>query len=478
MCVFLIRNPQSEIRNWECVTIDLLLAYYGDDFTGSTDVLEALTRGGVETVLFVEPPNDDMLRRYPQARAIGVAGNSRTMSPAEMEATLPAALGALLAQRPKFVHYKTCSTFDSSPTIGSIGRAIDIGVRVFQNHFVPLVVGAPALDRYCVFGNLFARSGLDSEIYRLDRHPTMRYHPVTPMTEADLRIHLSNQTTRPVALVDLMALDQDDDAAQSQLARAIEDNDGDGGIVLFDTLTDKHLATIGRLIAAAQDEQQKPLFVAGSSGVEYALTEHWQAEHAHPAALREHGLPAASPVDRVLVVSGSCSPVTDRQIAWAAAHGWVEMSLDTPRLLAASNVAAEIAQIAERAAAELDAGRSVIIHTCRGPADPRKESAPKSAGSDTTARRLGVILGQVVGQVLERSDVRRLAVTGGDTSGYVARTLGLEALQMIAPLESGAPLCRATGCGATDRAIEITFKGGQVGHDDFFGTVLAGRSGR
>ena len=75
---------------------------------------------------------------------------------------------------PKFVHYKVCSTFDSSPRIGSIGRAIDIGCRVFQNRFVPLVVGAPVLQRFCVFGNLFARSGLDSPAYRLDRHPTMR----------------------------------------------------------------------------------------------------------------------------------------------------------------------------------------------------------------------------------------------------------------------------------------------------------------
>ena len=36
----------------------ILLAYYGDDFTGSTDVLEALTASGVATVLFTEPPSE------------------------------------------------------------------------------------------------------------------------------------------------------------------------------------------------------------------------------------------------------------------------------------------------------------------------------------------------------------------------------------------------------------------------------------
>ena len=77
-------------------TIDLLLAYYGDDFTGSTDVLEALTSGGVETVLFVEPPSDDMLRRYAHVRAFGIAGNSRTMSPDEMDESLPDVFRMLL----------------------------------------------------------------------------------------------------------------------------------------------------------------------------------------------------------------------------------------------------------------------------------------------------------------------------------------------------------------------------------------------
>ena len=33
-----------------------LLAYYGDDFTGSADVMEVLTWAGLRTVLFLEPP--------------------------------------------------------------------------------------------------------------------------------------------------------------------------------------------------------------------------------------------------------------------------------------------------------------------------------------------------------------------------------------------------------------------------------------
>src|SRR6185437_5106540 len=92
------------------------------------------------------------------------------------------------------IHYKVCSTFDSSPETGSIGRAIEIGQDVFNSTVTPMVVGAPRLGRYCIFGNLFARSGLDSEVFRLERHPTMRTHPITPMCDSDLRRLLAMQT--------------------------------------------------------------------------------------------------------------------------------------------------------------------------------------------------------------------------------------------------------------------------------------------
>ena len=97
------------------VANDLLLAYYGDDFTGSTDALEALTLAGVPTVLFFEPPTAQALRRFPDARAVGLAGHARGRSPAWMHEHLAPALAALAALGAPVLQYKVCSTFDSSP---------------------------------------------------------------------------------------------------------------------------------------------------------------------------------------------------------------------------------------------------------------------------------------------------------------------------------------------------------------------------
>src|SRR5262249_36753903 len=138
----------------------ILLAFYGDDFTGSTDALESLARSGIRSVLFLGPPDPEALRgRFAGARAIGVAGTGRSMTPAEMDETLPTIFERVARLRPCVFQSKVCSTFDSSREVGSIGRALDIGQRVFASRFVPLVVGAPTLGRYCLFGNLFAAAG-------------------------------------------------------------------------------------------------------------------------------------------------------------------------------------------------------------------------------------------------------------------------------------------------------------------------------
>lgn len=102
----------------------LLLAFYGDDFTGSTDAMEALALSGYRTVLFLEAPTPDMLQRFEGIRCVGVAGTSRAKSPADMAMEITPIMERLSRLDAPVVHYKTCSTFDSAPEVGSIGAAI------------------------------------------------------------------------------------------------------------------------------------------------------------------------------------------------------------------------------------------------------------------------------------------------------------------------------------------------------------------
>ena len=301
----------------------LLLAFYGDDLTGSTDALEFICRAGAKAVLFLEPPSVEQLSKYPQLNAYGVAGLTRSLSPEIMEQVLLSDFKRMKESGAKHVHYKVCSTFDSSPQIGSIGRAIDCGTEIFQNEFVPVLGGMPALGRYCLFGNLFAKMGTtgDGKIYRIDRHPSMSKHPVTPADESDLRIHLGKQTKKQFKLIDVTMLEKNVEKWDNE----IQDDDE---VVLLDVLTDGELQKIGEWLDR-QSNGDAPLFSVGSSGIEMALGSFWNST----GVLRKvESWPAINSVDPLLVISGSCSPVTTAQIEFAKMNGFEEVILDATKV--------------------------------------------------------------------------------------------------------------------------------------------------
>ncbi len=436
---------------------DLLLAFYGDDFTGSTDALEFLCRAGAKTMLFIDPPTVEQLNKYPDLQAIGVAGKTRSMSPVAMEEVLFPAFQQLQQLKPRHVHYKVCSTFDSSPTIGSIGKAIETGAAVFNNKFIPLLVAAPSLCRYCLFGNLFAKMGLgsDGKIFRLDRHPSMSKHPVTPATESDLRLHAAKQTAMQINLLDILQLGR----SQNELREIIDGFTADNkSIVLIDALYETHLQPIGELMDTYA--QQETLFSAGSSGIEMALGNYWNTQGILKTK-SEWNEPGKA--DPLLVISGSCSPVTSEQIAWARINGFEEIVIDIHTTPGSTEIKNKMETSCFETISYLKKGKSVIVHT--------GQKLAENLSAETTGTALGLIAKEAVKQ----ANIKRLVISGGDTSSYAARALAIEAVTMIAPLVAGAPLCKAISVDKTIDGLEVNFKGGQVGAADYFGVLREGR---
>jgi uncharacterized protein YgbK (DUF1537 family) len=70
--------------------------------------------------------------------------------------------------------------------------------------------------------------------------------------------------------------------------------------------------------------------------------------------------------------------------------------------------------------------------------------------------------------------IKRGAVSGGDTSGFAMQALGAYALEAIAPIAPGAPLCRVFSNDPETDESGITPKGGQMGDVNFFGSVRTG----
>lgn len=446
-----------------------LIAFYGDDFTGSTDALECLAVAGLRTVLFTGVPDAATLARHTGLQAVGIAGHSRSSTPTEMEVTLPAVYHALRDTDAASLHYKVCSTFDSSPEIGSFGRAMDIATRELASGPIPVVVGAPKLGRYGLFGNLFARSNTDGAVHRIDRHPVMRRHPTTPMAEADMRQHISQQTQQSMGLLAAPMMAPSDAAALQALDQALMGNDA----VVIDLADTRDEARVG-MVLDHMATAQTPLFVLGSSGVEYALVAHWRQRGRLPQAV---AMPPATPVDRLFVISGSCSAANGAQIAVAVAAGFAEIALDPVAILREQEMGPAVRTAADRAVAWLNEGRSVIVHSSTGPDDPRDAAVAAEfarSGHDASAARiaggrsLAKAAAHILKNVTDRVDLRRFVVAGGDTSTAAISHLGLEALEMIAPMSPGAPLCRVLAPGNRLDGVEVVLKGGQMGGLDLF----------
>ena len=450
---------------------DLLMAYYGDDFTGSADAMEALTLNGVPTVLFLDRPDPALLKkRLKDVRAVGVAGTSRAMTPSQMDGELPGQFQLLRELGVPLIHYKVCATFDSSPRIGSIGHAADIAFTVIKPPFGVITQGVPIIGRYVVFGNHFTTVG--EKTFRLDRHPMMSRHPITPMDEGDLRLHFAKQTTKKVELIDILQLNRSFDSTSALFDRYIREGNE---MILFDTLREEDLLTIGRLLHE-KAVGPRPVFAVGSSGLEYAMARYWQSAG---IVATPPPIPPAGPVEQLIVISGSAADKTAEQIRCAMGHGFEGIRLNTDLLIDPRTSRDERNRAIRLALQFLRKGKSVILFSTLGPDDPtiaKTKDTMKALTIDVNevGKHLGKQQGLILRELVETTGLKRVCVAGGDTCSYVLRQMDIHSLELLMPITPAAPLCRAFSDNEAFAGLQVASKGGQIGAPDYFLQVRNG----
>lgn len=406
-------------------------AFYGDDFTGSVDALLQFARGGWRGRLLVGVPTPAALARAARdADVIGIAGIARSLPTAEIEAEVRPALTALVGTGAAVIQYKACSTADSSPSIGSLGRVIEIGREVVGTRTVPLLFAQPDFGRYTVFGHHFAAEG--GTVHRLDRQPTMSAHPSTPMTESDLARHLSAQTALPIGSVPYTAY-RDAAALGAEIAGS------PAAAVVLDAVDEGHVDLVGSAVAGLQ----RPVFAIGSGGLSLGI-----ARAAHRTG---HPLPRATPSrGAVLAVSGSRSARTRGQADAAAAAGWTVQPL--PLRPDAEFIASVVSS--------LRGGTSVALTS--------DDADLTTLGARPVLVALAEAAAAVVDGAARAGAAGRVIVCGGDTSSRVTRLLGVESLSIAANPEGNIVLCTAHTPDAAIDGLELLLKGGQVGDVDLF----------
>lgn len=431
------------------------LGWYGDDFTGATDTLAALAKAGQRALLFLDVPD---VARLGEAQmdaggpldAVGIAGAARSMAPDAMRAELEPVGRFFAALGVPVMHYKCCSTFDSAPGVGSIGEAVRTLAPHFPNRFRPVVGGQPNIGRYCLFSTLFAAAGTGGTVHRIDRHPTMSVHPVTPMAEADLRRHLAAQGLEGMAALHFPDYALGDDALDGRMERLLADGPS---ALLIDVSRGEDLATVGRLIW--ERAAGAPLLAVGPSSVAQALVAHWRGDSGAPAA---EDVPLAAAGSPVFLMVGSLSPVTRRQVE--AAGSYTRIQADAAALCG-DPVYAEA--LLGEVAASLRGGRHTLVWT-----------APVEAGTADTAQAgaVAAATAEFVAAVLRSVRLRRVGIAGGDTSSLAVRALGCWGLSYRCTLAPGVTVSRTYADDPSVDGLELMLKGGQMGGDDLFERLL------
>jgi uncharacterized protein YgbK (DUF1537 family) len=407
-----------------------------DDLTGASDLAGLLARSDVPVSLRMGVPTEAPANT--SAVEI-IALKCRTEPVAEAVAETRAALGWLRQAGAQRFFWKYCSTFDSTPqgNIGPVAEALMADLGVSQTIYCSAF---PENGRSIFMGNLFVGEQPLAE-------SPMKDHPLTPMRDSNLMRLLAPQVTGAVGLANRLVVAKGESALAARLAEL-----GAQGVahVVVDAVSNDDLTVIAR---ACQDMA----LMTGGSAVARPLPLIW----ADKGLVVRRGGDAMPRVDGPsILLSGSCSAMTNRQVAAALAAGRPAFRLD-PLDLADNGADAALAWLASQ-----DMIATPLVYATAEPASVREAQA--RLGKDRAGRLVEGTLAACA--VLARdTGARRFVVAGGETSGAVAKALGIDRLDVGPEISAGVPWCFAQSGG---HKVAITLKSGNFGAETFFADAL------
>ncbi|WP_207485978.1 3-oxo-tetronate kinase [Arenibaculum pallidiluteum] len=412
----------------------MLLGCIADDFTGASDIANTLAKGGMRTLLFNGVPTG------PGAAACDagvVALKTRSIDSAEAVRQSLAALAWLRAQGCRQIVFKVCSTFDSTPA-GNIGPVAEALATALDARGVAVCPAFPGAGRRVFMGHLFVGDRLLSE-------SGMERHPLTPMTDPDIRRWLRRQTRGDVGLVALDTVA----AGAAAIAGALAGQGGEGrDLCVVDAVSDADLIAIGNACAAA------PLLVGGS-GVALGLPGNLIREGAiEPAAPDAVAVPGPA-----VVLAGSCSTATRGQVA--------AFSADHPVLRVDAAEVVEGRMTVERALAALEKMRDAVPLVSSSEEPDAVSARQRRHGREAVSAALEDFFGGLA-RGLVQAGWTRLVVAGGETSGAVVAALRPAALRIGPEIDPGVPALETIGA----PRLALTLKSGNFGAADFFARAV------
>lgn len=406
-----------------------------DDITGSNDIGVMLAKNGFRvTVLSLEdkPVPADLA----DVDALVINTGSR-LDAAPLAADKSARAAAFLRDNGcEMVYTKTCSVFR-----GNIGASFDAVQDVLGVRTSMVVAGFPRNGRTTVDGIHYLNGVPVSET-------NFANDPVTPLKYSRLSDLIGQQSSRPCRVFAHDWLDKPEDIRRAHL----EELKAEAAYVIFDVRDQADLATVAELI---RDERN----ICGASAVCEELPGAWHqvspVEMYHPDANREG----------VLILAGSLTPQTTRQIAEVEKAGVPAYVLNPALLLEEEERAAAVKDAVAYAAKVLAEGKDVLLYAARDTAAVREKSAQLGITDVDAGRYISLAFEAIAAQIRRTTGLTRYLVAGGETSDSVSRGLRVRTMRIWQEIEPGVPVMTARTSAGDELAL--VFKSGSFGSDAF-----------
>lgn len=403
-----------------------------DDFTGATDLAALLSRSGWPVSLRIGVPGPE---DRPAAPFEIVALKIRTIPAQQAIDQALAAAHWLQKAGAKRFYWKYCSTFDSTPegNIGPVSEALMEHLGARQTIYCPAF---PENGRSIFMGHLFVGE------QPLDESP-MKDHPLTPMRDSSLVRLLTPQVKTPVGLANRLVVARGVEALEDRL-KALESE----GIrhVVVDAVADEDLAVI------AQAVLDFPLVTGGSA---LAMPLPKLLEAAGELAAAQNANAHRNVGKGQIVLSGSCSAMTRRQVA---AYKSCAATFQLNPL--------ELAQHGVQPALEwlrtVPADAPKMVFATAEPEDVR--AYQQALGVEKSGALVEDALAKIAVEALKLG-VSRFVVAGGETSGAVVNALGVTQLGIGPEIAPGVPWTFTT---VSDQPLALALKSGNFGSESFF----------
>lgn len=414
----------------------LSIGCIADDFTGAGDIASFFKKGGLKTVYL----NGDALDKYcpgPDVDAVVVALKCRSIPTQEAVSQSEKVCCQLLDWGARHIYYKYCSTFDSTDQ-GNIGPITDNLMELLDTAYTILCPALPVNGRVVKDGILYVNG------VPLAESP-MKDHPLNPMRLSYLPELMQRQSRYPCISLSRQELYGDRER-------------------LFSSLRERGLR--GRFTAAVDYQEDAdgarlaelfgtlPLLTGGSG-----LAEHLGRLYADGAKEEKGGFAQNAAGRGRLLLAGSCSAMTNRQVARYLSAGKQACQLRPYELLSGRQ------RFEELEALLVEAEGDILFFSTEEPEQVRRNQA---FGAEKVARLLESLMGRLALSA-RQNGYTRLVVAGGETSGAVMHALGYQAYEIFESVAPGVPRMVPV----EEPKLSLVLKSGNFGGEDFLLTALA-----